>query len=125
MSINHLLTSSELLDISVKTLSVNGSKVGLSSVNIDTSTSTLDCEGVNNVYLDTGSGAIIDGVVNCSSGQMIHFMATQQASSLTIRQGANLRTVGGADIVLAGTGSSAVGTWSDSLGYLTVCKTSA
>lgn len=125
MSINHLLTSSELLDVNVKSVSIGATKVGLSSLNVsDPTYPSLDLTGVGTVYLDTGTGTTISGVNGTSDGQMVTFMSCQQSSSLVIENGANIRTQGGSTITLNGTGEIAIGVYSDALGYMTIVKVS-
>jgi hypothetical protein len=125
MSINHILTSDQLIDVNCKSVSIAGTKVGMSSVNVSNATyASLDLTGVGTVFLDTGSGTTISGVSGTADGQMVVFQSCQQASSLTIENGTNIRTPFGTDIVLNGLGGVAMGVYSDALGYMTIVKTS-
>ena len=127
MSLNHIVEGGLAdVDLDVKSLKIQGSPVGLSSLSLTEATyPALDLSGVGTVYLDSGPSTVISGVTgSLTDGQSVKFMTCQQASSITIQSFGTIRTSTGSDIVLSAIGECAQAVWSDSLGYLTVVKTS-
>ena len=126
MSLNHICEGG-LADVSldVKGITIQGQPVGLQSLALDQAAyPALDLAGVGTVYLASGPNTIISGVTGATEGQSVKFMTCKQASAITIQSFGTIQTTTGADIVLSGLGECAQGVWSDSLGYLTVTKTS-
>ena len=127
MSLNHICLNGLVdLDLDVKSLKIQGEPVGLQSLSLDQATyPNLDLTNVGTVYLDSGPSTVITGVTGALvDGQSVKFMTCQQASSITIQSFGTIRTSTGSNIVLSGIGECAQAVWSDSLGYLTVVKTS-
>ena len=127
MSLNHIVEGGLAdVDLDVKSLKIQGQTVGLQSLSLTEATyPNLDLTNVGTVYLDAGPNTIITGIGgNLVDGQSVKFMTCQQASSITIQSFGTIRTSTGSNIVLSGIGECAQGIWSDSLGYLTVVKTS-
>ena len=127
MSLNHICLNGKVdVDLDVKSLKIQGESVGLKSLSLtQPSYGALDLTNVGTVYLDSGPSTVISGVGgDLMDGQTVKFMTCQQASSITIQSFGTIRTSTNSDIVLSGIGEVAESVWSDSLGYLTVVKTS-
>lgn len=127
MSLNHICLNGKVdVDLDVKSLKIQGESVGLKSLSLtQPSYGALDLTNVGTVYLDSGPSTVISGVGgDLTDGQTVKFMTCQQASSITIQSFGTIRTSTNSDIVLSGIGEVAESVWSDSLGYLTVVKTS-
>jgi hypothetical protein len=125
MSLNHITGLADV-DLNVKSLKIQGQPVGLESFSLTEATyPALDLTNVGTVYLDSGPSTIISGITgSLTDGQSVKFMTCQQASSITIQSFGTIRTSTNNDIVLSGIGQCAQAVWSESLGYLTVVKTS-
>lgn len=127
MSLNHICLNGKVdVDLDVKSLKIQGESVGLKSFSLtEASYPFLDLTNVGTVYLDSGPSTVISGVTGLlTDGQSVKFMTCKQASSITIQSFGTIQTSTGSDIVLSGLGECAQAVWSDSLGYLTVVKTS-
>jgi hypothetical protein len=126
MSLNHICLNGKVdVDLDVKSLKIQGEPVGLQSLSLtDASYSALDLSGIGNVYLASGPSTVISGVTGLTDGQSVAFATCQQASSIAILNGGTIRTPGASTISLSGVGGTAVGIWSDALGYMTISKTS-
>jgi len=127
MSLNHICEGGLAdVDLNVKSLKIQGQPVGLESFSLTEATyPALDLTNVGTVYLDAGPSTIISGITgSLTDGQSVKFMTCQQASSITIQSFGTIRTSTNNDIVLSGIGECAQAVWSESLGYLTVVKTS-
>ena len=127
MSLNHLVEGGLAdVDLDVKSLSIQGSPVTSKTLSLDeVSYLALDLTGVSTVFLSNGPSTVIAGLAGSFfDGQTVTFGTCQQASSITIQSFGLIRTSTGSDIVLTGVGESAVGIWSDALGYMTISKTS-
>jgi len=126
MSLNHICLNGKVdVDLDVKSLSIQGEPVSLVSISLDRLTyPDLQLGQVSTVFLASGPSTVISGVSGCYDGQSVHFLTCQQASSMSFTNGGSIRTSTGASIVLSGVGESAVGIWSDALGYMTISKTS-
>ena len=126
MSLNHIVEGG-LADVTldVKGITIQGEPVGLKSLSLDESSyPALDLSGVGNVYLASGPSTTISGVSGLVDGQSVVFLTCKQASSMSFTNGGTIATSTGSTIALSGVGESAVGIWSDSLGYMTISKTS-
>ena len=126
MSLNHIVKDGLAdVDLDVKSLSIQGQPVSLVSISLDQlSYPDLQLQQVSTVFLASGPSTVISGVSGCYDGQSVNFLTCQQASSMSFTTGGSIRTSTGANIVLSGVGASAVGIWSDALGYMTISKTS-
>ena len=126
MSLNHICLNGKVdVDLDVKSLKIQGSPIGLSSLPLtEVAYPDLNLSGVGNVYLASGPNTTVSGVSGLTDGQSVVFMTCQQASSITITNGGTIRTSTGSSVVLSGVGACAQAVWSDALGYLTVVQTS-
>jgi len=126
MSLNHICLNGKVdVPLDVKSLTIQGSPVGLQSLSLDQVTyPALNLSGVGTVFLASGPSTTISGVSGCTNGQSVKFMTCKQASSITITNGGTISTSTGASITLSGLGECAQAVWSSDLGYLTVVKTS-
>ena len=126
MSLNHICLNGKVdVDLDVKSLKIQGEPVGLQSLSLDESSyPALDLSGVGTVFLASGPSTTISGVSGLQDGQAVKFLTCKQASSMSFTNGGTIATSTGSTIALSGVGESAVGIWSDSLGYMTISKTS-
>ena len=127
MSLNHIVKDGLAdVDLDVKSLSVQGQSVALKTLSLtEASYLALDLTGVSTVFLSNGPSCVISGLAGgFYDGQTVRFGTCQQASSITIQSFGLIRTSTSSDIVLTGVGETAIGIWSDALGYMTISKTS-
>ena len=126
MSLNHICLNGKVdVDLDVKSLLIQGEPVSLVSISLDQlAYPNLQLGQVSTVFLASGPSTVISGVSGCYDGQLVHFATCQQASSMSFTNGGTIRTPGATNILLTGVGASAVGIWSDALGYMTISKTS-
>ncbi len=127
MSLNHIVKDG-LADVTldVKGLTIQGDPVTSKHLSLsEASYLALDLSGVSTVFLANGPSTVIAGLAgDFFDGQTVTFGTCQQASSITIQSFGLIRTSTGSDITLTGVGETAVGIWSDALGYMTISKTS-
>lgn len=127
MSLNHIVEGG-LADVTldVKALTIQGDPVASKTLSLsEASYLALDLSGVSTVFLASGPSTVIAGLAGSFfDGQTVTFGTCQQASSITIQSFGLIRTSTGSDITLTGVGETAVGIWSNALGYMTISKTS-
>ena len=127
MSLNHIIEGG-LADVTldVKGITIQGESVALKSLSLtEASYLALDLTGISTAFLSNGPSTVIAGLTGgFFDGQTVTFATCQQASSITIQSFGLIRTSTGSDIVLTGSGETAIGVWSDALGYMTISKTS-
>ena len=127
MSLNHIVKDGlSDVDLDVKSLSIQGSPTALKSLTLtEASYTALDLTNVGTVFLANGPSTVIVNLTgSLYDGQTVTFGTCQQASSITIQSFGLIRTSTGSDIVLTGVGETAIGIWSNALGYMTISKTS-
>ena len=123
MSLCHLKSASELIDVNCKSVSIEGVMVGMSGFSAENAAyAVLPCAGVGTVIKASGGNTAISGVSGCENFQTITFMCCVQGSTLTLNQGTNTRTPSGTPIVLSGVGEVAIGVFSSDLDYMTIVK---